>query len=108
MLSIRFFIGLATRADPNPGALQADIRAVHVQTVLLRHYDGATLLRGSGIWQGQSEPSVVAEVIIPYDAPGRPAALVRARETAQELARELGQVSVGLAFTDVDWDEVRP
>jgi hypothetical protein len=115
-LSIRFYVGLATSLDPNPGALQADIRATHVRDILSGAYDGFTSWRGTGAWKGQTEPCLVVEVLVtgaadpacPGDADCDGAEAFKARAWAGRIARALGQESVLVTFQPVETEFVGP
>ena len=109
-LAIRFYIGLSKSDDADlfravPVSIRNGTyrdRAQKAKTILSKTYPSFTALDAHGYWEGLSEPALVVEVIREDGELERAAAAA----LAAELALQLGQRSVGLAFAPVQFEFV--
>ncbi len=99
MLSIRFYIGLEGSAGKVP---DPDIRDA-LDLLSNAYPNGITVLPGEGRREGKAERSMIVEAIVREYSPH-----YGARKVAIEVARMLSQSCVGLAFSEVAFELVKP
>jgi hypothetical protein len=72
-----------------------------LRVLITRYFSGATVLHGSGVWQGQAEPATVIEVI------GTSADVQRIADLAGDIRETWKQESVLVTWSDVQVLDIR-
>ncbi len=111
-ISVRFLIGLSKPSDRtwDYGQTPAERESmIEARRLGARHYLGQRYAMGGsytgiGYWNGQSEPCMSWETILPHTSDLE----AHAQETARELARMLEQECVGLVLAPVNFQTVAP
>jgi hypothetical protein len=82
-----------------------EITEVHdsrqLRVLITRYFSGATVLHGSGVWQGQAEPATVVEII------GTSNDVQRVADLAGDIRETWKQESVLVTWSDVQVLDIR-
>lgn len=88
VIADRLYCGLSI---PGGGAVsEAEVATFVEEVVTPRFPEGFTIWRAEGLWKGGHEPSLVVEILHPYDA----ALDAKVREIAEEFRKRFHQEAV--------------